>query len=68
VVKALILNILNDRDLLYMISEFYKDKDVEKLIGENINYTDINLDKIYCADAKKVFDRVVSKEGYLFVY
>ncbi|WP_399552164.1 hypothetical protein [uncultured Clostridium sp.] len=44
-------------------------------MGENINYTDINefargrnLDKIYCADAKKVFDGVISKEGYLFVY
>lgn len=65
-VKALILNILSGYDPLYMISEFYKDKDVEKLLGQNINYTDINefamgrnLDKIYDADAKKVYSNVV---------
>lgn len=65
-VKALILNILSGYDPLYMISEFYKDKDVEKLVGENINYTDINefaigrnLDKIYDANAKKVYSNVV---------
>lgn len=65
-VKALILNILSGYDPLYMISEFYKDKDVEKLVGESINYTEINefaigrnLDKIYDSDAKKVYSHVV---------
>lgn len=65
-VKALILNILSGYDPLYMISEFYKDKDVEKLIGKDINYTEINefamgrnLDKIYNSDAKKVYAHVV---------
>jgi Transposase len=65
-VKALILNILSGYDPLYMISEFYKDKDVEKLIGEGIIYTEINefamgrnLDKIYAADAKKVYAHIV---------
>ena len=67
IVKALILNMLTDRKPLSRISEFYKDKDVEKLIGNGIVYSDINewcigrtLEKIFEADAKKVYSLIAA--------
>jgi transposase len=64
-VKALVLNILTDRKPLYRITDFYADKDVEKLIGKGITAAHTNefcigrtLDKIYEAGAKKLYSSV----------
>ncbi|NLL06348.1 MAG: DUF4277 domain-containing protein [Clostridiaceae bacterium] len=63
--KALVLNILTDRKPLYRISEFYADKDVEKLIGKGVTATHTNefcigrmLDKVYDAGSKKLYSSV----------
>lgn len=64
-IKALVLNILTDRKPLYRLSEFYADKDVEKLIGKGVTAAHTNefcigriLDKVYAAGAKKLYSSV----------
>lgn len=66
--KALILNMIISRRPLYLIQEFYRDKDIEKLFGEGISLEQINefsigrsLEKVYNANAKVLYSTIALK-------
>lgn len=64
-IKALIMNIVDKRQPLYKVRDFYKDKDTGKLFGEKIkpdHFTDDlmerALDELHAIGAKKVLTEV----------
>nr|WP_295972734.1 IS1634 family transposase [uncultured Bacillus sp.] len=48
-IKALVINILCDRELLYHIHHFFKEQDVEMLFGSHVKAEDLNEYSIGCA-------------------
>ncbi|MFA1820111.1 DUF4277 domain-containing protein [Virgibacillus oceani] len=60
--KALVINILSDREPLYQVSQFFEDQDVEMLFGSDVEASDINeyalgraLDALHKANPWKVY-------------
>ncbi|WP_074951988.1 IS1634 family transposase [Alicyclobacillus macrosporangiidus] len=64
-ISALLINILTDRSALYRVEDFYRERDVEALIGPGVQAEDLNddalaraLDAIYEAGPDKLFSRL----------
>lgn len=64
-IQALVVNILGDRNALYRVSEFYRNKDLETIFDEDVTCDALNdsalaraLDKIHEAGCQKIFSEV----------
>jgi len=67
-IKALIINVLTSRRPLYQVEEYFRNRDLENLIGAGVkaeNLTDDTLgrglDKLYEADPRQVFSTLALK-------
>lgn len=67
-VKAMVINILDERKSLYRVREYYEKKDIEVLFNDDIETAKFNdralgraLDKLHKAGAQKVYSTVALK-------
>ncbi len=67
-IKALIINVLTSRSPLYQVEEYYRNRDVENLLGAGVEVCDLKddtlgrgLDKLYEADPRHVFSTLALK-------
>lgn len=67
-IKALVVNILTERQPLYRVGLAFRENDPELLFGRGVSYEDLDdnalaraLDKLYDADPKRVFAAIVAR-------